>query len=100
MRERVVLLVADGILIGGDGFGGEVDATVTLCHLHRPLTFDGSLFVGGMGIGLTVLCGGVEIFAEGIELVALSHRLVCSATGDQHGADGEIYDNSNLLHTL
>ena len=100
MRERVILLVADGILIGGDGFGGEMDATVALCHLHSPLTFLFSFLVGSVGIGLSVLCGGIEVFADGKELVAFLHRLICPATGDQHGADDTIYDDANFSHTL
>ena len=43
--QRVVLLVAYGILVGGDGFAGEMDATVTVGHLHRPLTFHLPVFI-------------------------------------------------------
>ena len=98
--ERVVLLVADGILISGDGFAGEMDATVALCHLHRPLTFLFPFLVGGVGVGLPVLCGSIEVFAEGIEFVALLHGLICPTTDKQQGADNAIYDNANLSHTL
>ena len=77
-----------------------MDATVALCHLHSPLTFLLSFLVGGVGIGLPVLCGGIEVFADGKELVAFLHRLICPATGDQHGADDAIQYGESLSHTL
>ena len=39
MGQRVVLLVAHGILIGGDGLAGEVDATVAVGHFQCTLSF-------------------------------------------------------------
>jgi hypothetical protein len=53
-----------------------------------------------MGIGLPVLCGGIEILAEGKELIALLHRLISPATGEQHGEDNAIQYGKNLSHTL
>ena len=43
VRQRVCLLIADGIVVGGDGFLCVVDAPVALCHLQGPLSAQGTL---------------------------------------------------------
>ena len=100
MCQRVILLVADGILVGRDGLRGEVDATITVSHLHGPLAFQDSLFAGCMGIGLTILCGSIEVFADGIELIAFLHGLISPATDQQQGTDDAQDEDVTFSHTL
>ena len=85
--QRVVLLIAHGIVVGSDGFVGEQDASIALSHLHGALPLQFPFFVGRLRIGLTVLGGSVIIFADGIELVAFLHRLICPAAGEQQRGD-------------
>lgn len=85
--QRVVLLIAHGIVVGSDGFVGKQDAAIAVCQLHGALPFQFAFLAGCLRIGLTILCGGIVVFADGIELVAFLHRLIRPAAGEQQRGD-------------
>ena len=91
-RHRVGLLVAHGIVIGGNGFLGVVDAAVAVGHLQRPAATQRPFLGRRLGISLAVLGGSVVVFAQGIELVALLHGLFRSASCQEQHRHRYIYN--------
>ena len=83
VRQRVLLFIAHGIVVGRDGLIGEQDPTVALRELHGALSLELPFLRRCLRVGLAVLGGGIVIFAYGIELVAFLHGLVSPAAGEQ-----------------
>ena len=101
MRQRVLLLVAYGIVVGSNGFLCVVDAPVAVGKLQCPLSTECSLLGGRLGVGFAVLCRGIEVFAQCIELVALFHSLFSTAPRQEHAENYYVYNKEYLLlHTI
>ena len=78
--QSVWVIVADGILVGTNGFGVIVNLSVALCHLPGPDTT--LLFFCGLGTGVGFLVFGssIKVFANGIKLIAFL-QVVVGTTG-------------------
>ena len=92
MGQRVILFVANSILIGGDSLAGEMYATVTVGHFQCTLSFQGPLFVWRLGVGLLVLYGGIVVLSQCVELVTFLHSLISPTADEQQGRNGNRYD--------
>ena len=80
MGQRVGLLIAYHVVIGGDGLRGGIGAPVADGHLRTQLATL-LLFLGRcLGVGLLVLGGGIVVFPDGIEGIGLLHGLIGPTT--------------------
>ena len=98
--QRVGFLIADHVVVGGNGLRRGVGPTVTGGHLLTQLTPLGLLLGRRLGVGLLVLCGGVIVFPEGIEFVSLLQCLICTTTRQECGEDDDGAYHIKTSHTL
>ena len=91
------MAIANGILIAADSFCRVIDAAIALCHLESPLA--SLLLVLGLcpGIGFLVFGSSIEVFADGIEAVALLDMRLRRA-GRQQAKGNSQYPIYAVLH--
>ena len=107
-RQTVGVFVTDCVLIGSHRLGGKVHVTIAFGHLpgaHATLFF---VLDGSSGKGFLVFGGGIEVFADGIEGIALLYvglgvagRNQRHATQDRcpkKAAQGGIVMEGRVLH--
>ena len=99
MRQRILLLIANHIIISRNGLVGEVDASVALCQLHGPFSLQFFLLGWRLTVGFAILRGCIEIFTDGIEFISFLHSLIRSTAHQQQVTQYQIEIEKVFPHT-